>query len=267
MISNNFKLISIFLLITFVFSCSKVPITGRKQFNIIPDNQLYPTSFNQYSDFLKDAKLSNNKSQVDLVKKVGNKIKNAVEKFMAEKKLSAQLKDYKWEFNLVEDDAVNAWCMPGGKVVFYTGILPITQNETGIAVVMGHEVAHAIAEHGAERMSQSLVQQMGGVALNVALQEKSQQTKLLWNSAYGIGSQVGVMLPFSRTHESEADRLGLIFMAIAGYDPSEAVSFWQRMSKNKSANVPEFLSTHPSDETRIKDIKKYLPDANKYYKK
>ena len=264
---SNLKYISIILLFTFIISCSKVPITGRKQFNIIPDSQLYPMSFNQYSSFLKDAKISKDQTQNALIKKVGSKMKSAVEKFLAEKKMSGLLSEYKWEFNLVEDNTANAWCMPGGKVVVYTGILPITKDESGLAVVMGHEIAHAIAEHGAERMSQSLVQQMGGVALNVALKEKSEQTKKIWNTAYGVGSQVGVMLPFSRTQESEADKLGLIFMAIAGYDPSVAVGFWERMSKNSNSGVPEILSTHPSDQTRISDIKKFLPDALKYYKK
>lgn len=263
----NFKIISSLILLTFILSCSKVPITGRKQFNIIPDGQLYTMSFNQYDEFLKDAKKSSSKEQTDLVKKVGQKMKAAVEKFMAEKKLSSQLKDYKWEFNLVEDKQANAWCMPGGKVLVYTGILPITKDENGLAVVMGHEIAHAIAEHGAERMSQSLVQQMGGVALNVALESKSAQTKQLWNTVYGVGTQVGVMLPFSRTHESEADQLGLIFMAIAGYNPNSAVDFWKRMSQNNSQSVPEIFSTHPSDNTRIEDIKKHLPEAMKYYKK
>lgn len=254
-------------LVIFIISCSKVPITGRKQLIIIPDGQLYPASFGQYSDFMKTAKLSTNATQSQLVKKVGNNIKNAVETYLKEKKLSDRLSDYKWEFNLVEDPTANAWCMPGGKVAVYTGILPITQTEAGLAVVMGHEIAHAIAEHGGERMSQSMIQQLGGVALNVALKEKSAQTQSLWMAAYGAGSQVGVMLPFSRLHETEADKLGLIFMSIAGYNPSEAIAFWQRMSQNSTGKPPEFLSTHPSDNTRINDLKKYLPEAMKYYKK
>ncbi len=265
--SNILKYSSYILLFTFIISCSKVPITGRKQLIIIPDGQLYPASFGQYSDFMKTAKLSTNSTQSQLVKKVGNNIKNAVETYLKEKKLSDRLSDYKWEFNLVEDPTANAWCMPGGKVAVYTGILPITQTEAGLAVVMGHEIAHAIAEHGGERMSQSMIQQLGGVALNVALQEKSEQTKALWMTAYGAGSQVGVMLPFSRMHETEADKLGLIFMAIAGYNPNEAVAFWERMSKISSAKPPEFLSTHPSDKTRINDLKKYMSEAMKYYKK
>ena len=263
----KFNYLIYILFFTFIVSCSKVPITGRKQLNIIPDSQLYPTSFTQYDEFLKTAKLSTNTAQVNLVKKVGNNIKTAVEKYMKEKKLSKQLKNYEWEFNLVEDNTVNAWCMPGGKVVFYTGILPITQDETGLAVVMGHEIAHAIAEHGGERMSQALLQQMGGIGLSIALKDKPQETQNLWLTAYGAGSQVGVMLPFSRLHEGEADKLGLIFMAIAGYNPNVAVSFWQRMAKNKGANVPEFLSTHPSDKTRIEKLKEFMPEALKYYKK
>lgn len=261
------KNITLILLFVFVASCSRVPITGRKQVNIIPKGQLYPMSFNQYSSVISSSKLSTNAQQTQLVKSVGNKIKNAVEQYMKEKKLSKRLKDYAWEFNLIEDPSVNAWCMPGGKVAVYTGILPVTQNEVGLAVVMGHEVAHAIAEHGGERMSQALIQQMGGVALNVAMSEKSEQTRGLWMAAYGAGSQVGVMLPFSRMHETEADKLGLIFMAIAGYDPNEAIGFWERMAKLKGGSQPEFLSTHPSDKTRIEDLKKFMPQAMKYYKK
>lgn len=265
---NNFiRLTTLTVLFAFIGSCTRVPITGRKQVNIIPKSQLYPMSFTQYGDFMKNAKVSNNVQQTQMIKNVGNKIKNAVEQYMKEKKLTKRLKDYSWEFNLIEDPNVNAWCMPGGKVVFYTGILPITQNETGVAVVMGHEVAHAIAEHGGERMSQGLIQQMGGVALSVAMSEKSEQTRNLWMAAYGAGSQVGVMLPFSRMHESEADKLGLIFMAIAGYNPNEAIAFWERMAKLKGGNQPEFLSTHPSDKTRIDDLKEYMPEAMKYYKK
>jgi predicted Zn-dependent protease len=181
--------------------------------------------------------------------------------------MSSALKDYKWEFNLVDDKQVNAWCMPGGKVVFYTGIMPICQNEEGIAVVMGHEIAHAIADHGNERMSQQMVLQMGGMALDQAMSDKPEQTKALWMTTFGVGAQFGVMLPFSRMHESEADQMGLIFMAMAGYNPEKAVDFWTRMSKMGGQKPPEILSTHPSDETRIAKIKEHLPEAMKYYKK
>jgi predicted Zn-dependent protease len=249
-------------------ACSSVPVTGRKQLNIIPSSQMMSMSYQQYDEFLKSNKLSTNAQQTQMIKTVGAKIKTAVETYFRQQNMSSELDGYSWEFNLIESPEANAWCMPGGKVVFYTGILPITEDAAGVAVVMGHEIAHAIAEHGNERMSQSLVTELGGTALAVALQEKPAETQQLWMTAYGIGSQVGVMLPFSRLHESEADRLGLIFMAMAGYDPNEAVSFWQRMANMKNGqSPPEFLSTHPSDATRIRQIKEWLPEAMSYYKK
>jgi predicted Zn-dependent protease len=202
-----------------------------------------------------------------MVKRIGKKIQTAVETYFAEKKMSSHLNGYEWEFNLVQDDLVNAWCMPGGKVVVYTGILPVTKDETGLAVVMGHEVAHAVAGHGSERMSQGMMVQLGGMALDKALETKPEATKNIFMSAFGLGAQVGVLLPFSRLHESEADHLGLVFMAMAGYDPNKAVDFWQRMAAGGGQKPPEFLSTHPSDETRINKIKKLLPKAMKYYKK
>lgn len=261
-------ILAVMLLSFIVYSCSTVPITGRKQLNLVPASEMNALSFQQYSDFLKQNKLSTNVDNTNMVKRVGAKIQNAVTTYFAQHNLSDQLKGYSWEFNLVDNPEANAWCMPGGKVVVYTGILPITQNETGLAVVMGHEIAHAVAQHGAERMSQGLIQELGGVALSVAIQNKPEQTKALYMAAYGVGTTVGVMLPFSRTHESEADHLGLIFMAMAGYDPNAAVDFWTRMSKSNTGGAPpEFLSTHPSDQTRINDIKKELPEALKYYKK
>jgi predicted Zn-dependent protease len=265
---NFFKTIMAVLIFLFITSCSTVPLTGRKQLNIIPANTIMSMSYQQYDDFLKQNKVSANKKNTAMVKRVGKKIQGAVENYFAQKKLSAELKGYEWEFNLVESKDVNAWCMPGGKVVFYTGILPITKDETGLAVVMGHEVAHAVAEHGNERMSQGLITQFGGLALAKALENKPSETQALWMGAFGLGAQVGVLLPFSRLHESEADRLGLTFMAMAGYNPNKAVDFWQRMAKLKGGQAPpEFLSTHPSDPKRIKDIKKHLPEALKYYKK
>jgi predicted Zn-dependent protease len=225
-------------------------------------------SYQQYGDFMKTAKLSGDKVNAELVKSVGAKIQKAVEQYMAQNKLSSALNGYSWEFNLVEDPQVNAWCMPGGKVVVYSGILPITKDATGLAVVMGHEIAHAIARHGDERMSQQLLTQLGGVALQKAIETKPAVTQQIFKSAYGVGSQVGVLLPYSRLHESEADHLGLIFMAMAGFDPSLAVPFWQRMSElSNGKKPPELLSTHPSDATRISDIQKELPEALKYYKK
>jgi predicted Zn-dependent protease len=179
--------------------------------------------------------------------------------------MSYALKDYKWEFNLIESEEKNAWAMPGGKVVVYEGILPITKDEAGLAVVMGHEIAHAIAKHGNERMSQGLIAQMGGMALSKALEEQPGKTRQLWMTVFGVGAQFGVMLPFSRLQETEADHLGLIFMAIAGYDPDEAVEVWKRMAQMKEGQTPpKFLSTHPSNETRIRKIKETIPKAKQY---
>jgi predicted Zn-dependent protease len=248
-------------------SCSQVEITGRKQLNLVPDSLMNSMSFQSYSEFLSQNKLSPSARQTRMVRGVGSRIQKAVEQYCAEKGLHDRLKGYKWEFNLIEDPNVNAWCMPGGKVVVYTGLMPVAQNEEGLAVVMGHEIAHAFARHGAERMTQGLIVEMGGIALSKALANKPEQTKNLFMRSYGIGTQYGVLLPYSRKHESEADHLGLIFMAMAGYNPEEAVSFWQRMSDAKTGPAPpELLSTHPADATRIKNIKELLPEAMKYYK-
>ena len=253
---------------TLFYSCSTVPITGRSQLDLIPDSQMLSMSFQQYDQFLQQNKLSTNTREINLVKKVGGRIANAVERYFKQHNLSQQLNGYKWEFHLVQSKQANAWCMPGGKVVVYTGILPITKTEAGLAVVLGHEIAHAVAKHGNERMSQALVTDLGGVALSKALENKPAETKNLLMAAYGIGSQVGVLLPFSRTQESEADHLGLIFMAMAGYNPHEALSFWQRMESMQQGQAPpEFLSTHPSNSTRIQKIKEEMPEAMKYYKK
>ncbi|PIQ07782.1 MAG: peptidase M48 [Ignavibacteriales bacterium CG18_big_fil_WC_8_21_14_2_50_31_20] len=262
------KTICIIFLSIFSISCSIVPITGRSQLSIIPASEIMSASYQQYDQFLKENKLSNDKQNSFMIKNVGSRIQKAVEQYFAQQKLSNQLDGYQWEFNLIENNEINAWCMPGGKVVFYSGILPVCENDLGVAVVMGHEIAHAIAEHGAERMSQGLVAQLGGMGLSIALKDKPQETQQLWMTAFGVGTQLGVMLPFSRLHENEADHLGLIFMAIAGYNPQGAIDFWKRMATKKSGSAPpEFLSTHPSDETRIENLRELLPDALKYYKK
>jgi len=251
-----------------ITACSVVPITGRRQLNMIPDSTMLSMSFQQYDQFLKENKISKDQNKTAMVKRVGKKIQKAVEKYLTEKGMGDRLANYNWEFNLVESPEQNAWCMPGGKVVVYTGILPLTKNETGLAVVMGHEIAHAIAEHGNERMSHQMLVQMGGTALAAAMQSKPAQTQKMWMQVYGLGAQYGAVLPYSRLQESEADRLGLIFMSIAGYNPREAIAFWQRMSENsKGQKPPEFMSTHPADETRIAKIKEELPEALKYYKK
>lgn len=255
------------MLAVVVAACSTVPLTGRKQLNLIPQGEMLSMSYQQYGEFLKTNKVTTDDQQLQMVRGVGARIQKAVETYFAGKGLSGALKDYKWEFNVVQSKDVNAWCMPGGKVVVYTGILPVTKTEAGLAVVMGHEIAHAVAEHGSERMSQQLITQMGGMLLSKALEEKPEATRNLWLSVYGVGAQFGALLPFSRTHESEADRLGLVFMAMAGYDPHEAVDFWTRMSQASGGQAPpEFMSTHPSDQTRIQDIQKELPEAMQYYK-
>jgi len=257
-----------FALLILLGSCSTVPITQRRQIKLIPNATMFATSFTQYDSIVKTSMLSTNQANTQLVKTVGSKIQKAVEKYFADKGQSSALKDYKWEYNLVEDKQVNAWCMPGGKVVVYTGILPITIDESGLAVVLGHEIAHAIADHGNERMSEQLVLQMGGSALDVALKNKPEQTKKMWMTSFGVGAQYGAVLPFSRMQESEADQMGLIFMAMAGYDPEKALDFWKRMSTmSGGTKPPEILSTHPSDETRIKKIQELLPEAQKYYVK
>ncbi len=250
-----------------VFACATVPVTGRKGLHMLSDSELVTMSFNEYKDVLKKSKLSTDPEKVQMVRKVGTRIAKGSEDLMRESGMGSEVKNYQWEFNLIEDDkTVNAWCMPGGKVGVYTGILPVTQDETGLAVVMGHEVAHAIAKHGNERMSQGLLAQMGGVALSAALSSNPGLTSELFMAAYGVGSQVGVLLPYSRLQESEADRIGLSLMARAGYDPRAAVPFWKRMNEKGGSRPPEFLSTHPAPESRIKEIQSYIPEALKYYK-
>jgi predicted Zn-dependent protease len=258
--------LSIVLVSLFLASCATVPITGRRQLSLIPDNEMLSMSFQEYDQFLKENSLSKNRRETQMVKTVGTRIQGAVEQYFADQNLSQQLEGYEWEFNLVESDEVNAWCMPGGKVVVYTGILPVTQDDTGLAVVMGHEIAHAIAKHGNERMSQGLLAELGGIALQEALRNKPDTTRQVWMTAFGLGAQVGVLLPFSRLQESEADHLGLIFMAMAGYDPRYAVGFWERMAQKGGGKPPEFLSTHPSDQTRIKKIEQEIPEALQYYR-
>jgi predicted Zn-dependent protease len=248
-----------------LYACSTVAITGRKQLSLIPDSEITTLSLQEYSDFMKTAQPSTDKASTALVVKVGQKLAAAINDYYASRGLESIAKDYVWEFNLVKDAQVNAFCMPGGKIVVYEGILPYTQTETGLAVVLGHEVAHAIAKHANERISQQLVTQYGGVLLSDLVSTKSDLTKTLVGLAYGIGTQYGALLPFSRQQELEADHLGLIFMAIAGYDPREAIPFWQRMA-SKGASTPEFLSTHPSDETRINAITGELQEALSYYK-
>jgi len=257
-------LIAALLLTMLVAACATVPITGRKQLSLIPDSQMNTLSFQQYDEVIAESALSSDAEATAMVKKVGARIQGAVEEYFRRNGMSSHLEGYAWEFNLIESEQVNAWCMPGGKVAFYTGILPVCQDETGVAVVMGHEVAHAIAEHGGERMSQQMAVQMGGMALSEAVKNKPEETQAIYMSAFAIGAQYGAMLPYSRTHESEADHMGLIFMAMAGYDPHAAPEFWTRMSSGGQA-PPEFMSTHPSDETRIRNLNEHMDEALGYY--
>lgn len=246
--------------------CGEVGITGRRQLNFVPDSVINSMSIQQYDQYLSENKVITGTADAEMVKRVGSRIVAAVEEYSKKNMTHDPFEGYKWEFNLVQDDAVNAFAMPGGKVVVNTGILPVTRNETGLAVVVGHEIAHVFAEHGAERMSQGLLVQGGQIALSQALKDKPEETKNLFMTSYGLGAQVGLLLPYSRLHESEADHLGLIFMAMAGYDPREAVPFWQRMAAQGGEKPPEILSTHPADATRIRNLKELLPEALEYYK-
>ena len=260
------KLFISILFILILSSCFTVPITGRHQLRLIPNDTLLSTSFENYEKFLQENTLSNDSQETHLVQTVGLRIQHAVEKYMVDQGMSELLNGYKWEFNLIDKDEMNAFCMPGGKVIVYSKILETTRNEGGLAVVMGHEIAHAVAQHGNERMSQIPLTQMGGKALSTALANRPEETQRLWMDAFGMGANIGVLLPFSRVHESEADRLGLIFMAIAGYNPYDAVRFWTRMAQINQNDAPEeFLSTHPSDERRVKEIEKLIPSVMDYY--
>lgn len=268
MITKSFKTVIVAAFLgVFAWSCSTVPITGRRQINMMPQSQMLSMSLTHYDQFLKENKLSSDQEKTAMVKRVGERIASSVEKYFSEHGMKKRIDDFNWEFNLVENDTPNAWAMPGGKVMIYTGILPVTQDETGLAVVMGHEIAHAVARHGNERMSQELTVQLGGTALAIAIDEKPEQTKNIFMAAYGVGTQLGYQLPYSRTHESEADQMGLIFMAMAGYNPEEAIDFWKRMAKQGGQKPPEFLSTHPSDETRVRKLREFLPEAMKYYER
>lgn len=261
------RILTLMLTASLLYGCATVPITGRRQLSLVSNEEIIPMSFSQYEKVLKESKLSDDQEQVALVKRVGARIQKAVEQYMQENNYANYLDGFEWDFNLIEEDVMNAWCMPGGKVAFYTGIMETCGDEKGVAVVMGHEVAHAIANHGRERMSSGLVTNglLGGVSAAMG-QNPGMANEVLMQSI-GAGTQLG-MLSFSRKHESEADKMGLIFMSMAGYDPSEAPKFWERMSANSGGSKqPEFMSTHPAPETRISDLKAQIPEAMKYYKK
>lgn len=260
------KKLALYLVLTAILmSCSQVLITGRKQLSLVSDTEILTMSLQSYKQFIDSVPLSTDKLNTSLVKKTGENIAAAVESYLKKNGKEAELQNFAWEFSLVKDTSVNAFCMPGGKVVFFEGILPMTKTEAGIAVVMGHEIAHAVAKHSNERLSQQMLLSYGASLTDILLSQKSEATRASIQTLYGIGSQLGVILPYSREHEYEADRLGLIFMAMAGYDPNEAIAFWERMSANSSGSVAEFMSTHPSNANRIANMKKVLPEAMTYY--
>ncbi|WP_139002403.1 M48 family metallopeptidase [Hyunsoonleella aestuarii] len=247
------KILLVFGIVTIFMSCAENPFTGKKTMALVPNSQLFPTAFAQYDQFLTENKVVKGTSDAAMVTRVGQRIAVAAERWLNANGHQGYLKDYKWEYNLVDDKTVNAWCMPGGKIVFYTGILPIANGETGVAAIMGHEVAHALANHGQQRMSAGLVQQGLAVAGNIAI--KDEESRNAFNQYYGVGTQVGVMLPFSRSHETEADKIGVYLMAIAGYNPHEAAELWKRMKANSGGQAPpEILSTHPSNDSRIANL-------------
>lgn len=263
---KTFVVIAVLFSLAYIVSCTKVPITNRRQVNLIAESELIGMSAQAYDEFLSQHYvLPDSDSRTQMVKRIGNRIKTAVEVFLQENHQTKRMDGFTWQFNLVEDPAVNAWCMPGGKVVVYTGIIPVAQDETSLAVVMGHEIAHAIARHGNERMSQGLLLEAGGATLGAVVGNQPGLARDIFLQSYGIGGTLG-MLAYSRNHESEADKLGLVFMAMAGYDPQAAIGFWTRMSQQGGQAPPEILSTHPSDETRVTTLKEFMPEAMKYYK-
>ncbi len=254
----------LFLALLFV-SCSNVLITGRKQLNLVSDQEMLSLSAQNYKQYIDSMPASKDYVNTLLIRKVGGKISKAVEEFLKTTPMANEVSLYQWEFNLINDTVANAFCMPGGKVVFFEGILPFTKDETGIAVVMGHEIAHAVAKHSSERLSQQMLLQYGAMVTDLLAAKQSTTVRGGINTLYGIGSQVGVILPYSRKHEYEADRMGLVFMAMAGYNPEKSIEFWERMAANGASAGLELLSTHPSDENRIAQMKTYLPEAMKYY--
>jgi len=243
------------------FACQKNVVTGKHTFSLIPESQMISMSTSEYDKFIAEhIPLSDADERTIMVKRCAGKIQKAVEQFFADKNSSKELKDYKWTFNVVDENTVNAWCMPGGKIVVYTGLLPVTQDEASLAVVLGHEIAHAIAHHGNQRMSEQMAVSGVGMALFGGA-----QTQSMWGQVYGLTTGLA-SLKYSRNHETEADKMGLIFAAMAGYNPEAAITFWERMSATGGAKPPQFLSTHPSDTKRIQDLKAYMPEALKYYK-
>ena len=257
------KIYTLLITVLLFFGCVTNPLTGKSTMAFIGNSSLFPSSFAQYNDFLNESTVVKGTAEAALVARVGARLADAAQKWLSSEGNSHYLDDYRWEYNLVQDNTVNAWCMPGGKIVVYTGILPVTQTEEGLAVVLGHEISHALLNHGQQRMSAGVLQELGGlgVAIGGQLLGLSDTTQSLAMAAYGIGTELGGTLPFSRSHESEADHYGLILMAIAGYNPDAAVPFWERMAAMGGGGTPEFLSTHPSDTTRIRQLQGWTASA------
>ncbi len=268
---KQLKFILMSMVAALIVSCgttSTVPITGRQQTLMVSDGEVLSLANQQYQEFMKTAKKSTNATNTAMVKRVGQNLATAVTNYLKSNGMAAEVKNFSWEFNLVQDKSVNAWCMPGGKIVVYEGLLPVTQNEASLAIVLGHEIAHAVAKHSAEQLSTQMRQQYGlqvGSAIAGAL-GMGQNTQNIVQMVAALNFNFG-NLKYSRDHESEADHMGLIFAAMAGYDPQVAVSFWQRMAASSTNQTAEFLSDHPSDATRIKQIQGWMPEALKYYKK
>jgi predicted Zn-dependent protease len=255
------KILLLLVLYIPIIGCVTNPITGKSTMALVGNSELFVSSFQQYDQFLRENTVVSGTEQAEMVERVGLSIREAAEKWLNAEGRGDYLRDYRWEYKLVLDDTVNAWCMPGGKIVVYTGILPVTQTEAGLATVMGHEVSHALLNHGQQRMSAGILQELGAAGLNIFTANQNPETQALAMTLYGVGSQLFGTLPFSRSHESEADHIGLILMAIAGYNPEEAVPFWERMGSLSAGGTPEFLSTHPSDITRIRNLRGWTPEA------
>lgn len=256
------SLASLTVLSFLLCACGSVPLTGRKQFLLVSDQEVYQAGLVQYNDYLKGATISSNSSATFMVKNVGRKLADATEAYLRYSGLESELSNFAWEFNLVKDSQVNAFCMPGGKIVVYEGLLTVAQTEAELAVVIGHEIAHAVAKHSNERMSQQMAVEYGKAILANVLSEKSALVQVAASTVFGLGSQVGIMLPYSRKHEYEADYMGIVFMEMAGYDSQASVTFWQKMaSSSGNSKVQELLSTHPSDEKRVANLKSKIPEA------
>lgn len=263
MIKRNF--IITFTSLLLLAGCGSVPITGRQQLLLVSDSEVLSSSLTQYDSYIKSSQKSTLTSKVNMVKRVGKRIAEATEKYLLENNLKSEIANFKWEFNLVKDDQINAFCMPGGKIVVYEGLMKIAKTDNELAVVLGHEVAHAVAKHSNERMSQQLAAQYGAQILTATLSDKSKSIQKVATNVYGLGAQYGLMLPFSRRHETEADYMGLVLMTIAGYNPSVAINFWKKMSAGSTGHIPEFMSTHPNDASRINAIYKAIPEIKKKY--